>query len=352
MTNIVDFEQSLSKGRRAFQYMVDKRSAPIPRNYELWYSYISSHSKELVEAVNAAIGASGALSESDAEKIFAEFLRPEPKVDAVDDIGLKISDEVEHIVTLLDNAAGNSSKYSESLDEVSAQLGGNVDGVTLAKLVEVLVSSTKDMSKNNRALEESLSESKQQIAELNLLLDAVRSESRTDQLTGIPNRKHFDEYIDAKISEANQTGDELSLLVGDIDFFKKFNDTWGHQTGDQVLRLVANALKSSVKGRDFAARYGGEEFAVILPATNLQSAVAVGNNIRETVKGKELVKKSTGENLGTITMSFGAARYRLGESAEEFINRADQCLYAAKKGGRNMVKCETDPDVEFDVAVA
>ena len=198
----------------------------IPRNYELWYSYISSHSRELVEAVSAAIGTSGALSERDAEKIFAELPQPELKADAVDDIGLKIGSEVENIVTLLDYAVGSSSEYGKSLDEVSAQPGDNIDGVTLSRLVEVLVTSTRNMSQNNRDIEENLHESGQQIAELNFLLDAVRSASRTDQLTGIPNREHFDEYIGAKIREANQIGDDLSLLVGDIDFFKKFNDTW------------------------------------------------------------------------------------------------------------------------------
>ena len=113
---------------------------------------------------------------------------------------------------MLDYAVGSSSEYGKSLDEISAQPGDNIDGVTLSRLVEVLVISTRNMSQNNRDLEDNMHESRQQIAELNFLLDAVRSESRTDQLTGIPNRKHFDEYIGARIREANQIGDDLSLL--------------------------------------------------------------------------------------------------------------------------------------------
>ena len=352
MSNIDEFDQNVAKGRRAFQYIVDNRMAPTPRNYELWFSYVGSHNRALLEAVNAAIRAHGRLSESDAERIFFEHLSPEKGNEAVGEVGAKIGQEIENVVSLLDGAAGMSNEYGASLDSVAEQLGHQIDGGTLAKLVELLMASTKEMTANNRALESSLQESKQQIADLNLHLDAIRNESRTDQLTGIANRKHFDEHLTAKMEEAVQTGEELCLLVGDIDYFKKFNDTFGHQTGDQVLRLVAQALKASVKGLDFAARYGGEEFAVILPSTNLQAAVAVGNNIRKAVKAKELVKKSTGENLGTITMSFGAARFRIGETEEDIIGRADQCLYAAKKGGRNLVKCETDTDVEFEIAVA
>ncbi len=352
MPNLHDFDQNVAKGRRAFQYLIDNRMAPTPRNYELWFSYVGSHNKALLEAVNAAIRAHGHLSEKDAELIYIEYLSSEKGTEAVGEVGAKIGSEIENVVTLLDGAAELSNEYGASLDSVAEQLGPQVDGTGLSRIVELLITSTKEMTANNRALENSLKESKQQIADLNLHLDVIRNESRTDQLTGIANRKHFDEHLSAKIEEAGHNGDELCLLVGDIDYFKKFNDTYGHQTGDQVLRLVAQALKASVKGLDFAARYGGEEFAVILPRTNLQSAVAVGNNIREAVKAKELVKKSTGENLGTITMSFGAARFRLGESEEDLIGRADQCLYAAKKGGRNLVKCETDTDVEFEIAVA
>jgi diguanylate cyclase len=127
----------------------------------------------------------------------------------------------------------------------------------------------------------------------------------------------------------------------DIDHFKAFNDTWGHQTGDQVLRLVANCLSENVKGRDTAARYGGEEFVVILPQTQLAGAVNLANQIRAKVESKKLVKKSTGDILGIITISCGVTQYDPNESAEDFVRRADECLYAAKRAGRNRVISET-----------
>ena len=138
-------------------------------------------------------------------------------------------------------------------------------------------------------------------------------------------------------------------MMTDIDHFKNFNDTYGHLTGDQVLRLVAMSVKQNVKGQDIAARYGGEEFAVVLPNTVLRSAITVADHIRRAVMTKELMKRSTGEHLGRVTISIGVATLHKGDTAQTLIERADACLYAAKRNGRNRVICETDPEVTVNV---
>jgi diguanylate cyclase len=112
-----------------------------------------------------------------------------------------------------------------------------------------------------------------------------------------------------------------------------------------VLRLVALCVKQNVKGQDIAARYGGEEFAVVLPNTALRQGLAVSDHIRRAVMGKELMKRSTGESLGRVTISVGVSSWRRGDTAQTLIERADSCLYAAKRSGRNRVVCETDPEM-------
>jgi len=192
--------------------------------------------------------------------------------------------------------------------------------------------------------------SKQEINELQENLEAVRTESLTDPLTQLANRKFFDTTLEKAIAETFERNEPLSLMLTDIDHFKAFNDNFGHLTGDQVLRLVAMAVRHNVKGKDTAARYGGEEFAVILPNTVLRAAVTVAEHIRRAVMAKELMKRSTGEHLGRITISIGVATVRAGDTGQSLIERADTCMYAAKRHGRNRVMCEADPEVEAESA--
>ena len=125
----------------------------------------------------------------------------------------------------------------------------------------------------------------------------------------------------------------MSLLLTDIDHFKKFNDTFGHLTGDQVLRLVAMSVKQNVKGQDIAARYGGEEFAIVLPNTVLRSAITVADHIRRAVMAKELMKRSTGEHLGRVTISVGVATLRTDDTAAD-ADRARRRLPLCRQARR------------------
>jgi len=198
------------------------------------------------------------------------------------------------------------------------------------------------MEHRAKSLEGELQVSSQQVSELRTKLADVRKESMTDPLTNIANRKAFDEAIRTAMDAVNADGEAVTLLLCDIDHFKAFNDNWGHLTGDQVLRLVAQCLSENVKGRDTAARYGGEEFTVLLRGTGLEAATRVANQIRANVETKKLVKKSTGDILGSITISIGVAQLAPGETAESAVRRADACLYGAKHSGRNLVVNQDD----------
>jgi diguanylate cyclase len=200
------------------------------------------------------------------------------------------------------------------------------------------------MQQTNKSLESRLAASKQQINDLQHNLEAIRAETMTDPLTGLGNRKYFDRAVIETVKQAKQSGEPLSLLMFDIDHFKSFNDNYGHLTGDQVLRLVAMSLRQTIKGKDIIARYGGEEFAVVLPNTALRQALSVADNIRRAVMSKELKKKSTGEILGRVTISVGVSMLQPDDSTDSLIERADACLYAAKRSGRNRVICEADPE--------
>jgi diguanylate cyclase len=169
-------------------------------------------------------------------------------------------------------------------------------------------------------------------------LETARREATTDSVTGIANRKTFDQRIGGDIEEAMSSHQPLVLLMLDIDHFKKFNETRGSQTADQVLRLVARTLLGNVKGRDTAARYGIDEFAILLPGTSLKAGIQVAEILRHAIESKEITDKATNQKLGSMTLSIGVAKYRESEDIASFIDRAEGALREAKKGGRNRVR--------------
>ena len=255
-------------------------------------------------------------------------------------------DEIKQVMATIDAAAGSATNYSKRLNLASETLAQANDGEALRAVIEHLVQGAKEMELDNKKLEASLAASRQEIEKLQQNLEAVRIESLTDPLTTLANRKFFDNALAKGIAEAQEKNEPLSLLMADIDHFKSFNDKYGHLTGDQVLRLVALSVKQNVKGQDIAARYGGEEFVIALPNTSLQSAITVADHIRRAVMTKELMKRSSGERLGRVTISIGVAVLRPGDTPQLLIERADKCLYAAKRHGRNRVICETDPEAD------
>jgi diguanylate cyclase len=252
-----------------------------------------------------------------------------------------MADRIEAVHDAIDTAMATANAYSGSLQAASGDLGNDVGEAELRAMAQRLLGETRRMQDANHQLEEKLEASRDDIAGLQRDLDEVRRESMLDPLTKIFNRKSFDEGMLKAFAEA-ELGTTFCLMLVDIDHFKRFNDTWGHQTGDQVLRLVAMTLKSNIKGQDMAARYGGEEFAAILPETDLEGALIVADNIRKAVQAKELLKRSTNEKLGRITASFGVAMYKAGDTPSTLIERADRCLYAAKHAGRNRVFSELE----------
>jgi len=167
----------------------------------------------------------------------------------------------------------------------------------------------------------------------------------TDSLTGLCNRRALDRRLDEEWRRARRADQPLSALFVDVDYFKLYNDTYGHAMGDDALVAVADCIQNSAKRPgDIVARYGGEEFVVVLPNTALRQALTVADHIRRAVMAKELKKKSTGEILGRVTISVGVSMLKQGDDTDALIERADACLYAAKRNGRNRVICEADPE--------
>jgi diguanylate cyclase len=198
------------------------------------------------------------------------------------------------------------------------------------------------MSTKNVELADKLAESSAEMEQLRVSLQEARSQALTDALTGVANRKRFDETLAMRRDEARHDGTPLALVLADIDHFKKFNDTWGHQIGDVVIRMVAASISRVALPDQLVARLGGEEFAIVMPRTTLHAAAQFSDGVRRAIHANRLRRKETQEIIGHISVSFGVACLRPGEDVAHLVARADECLYHSKRRGRNCVSVETD----------
>ena len=325
--------------RTALDLMSECGVAPTPQNFELFYAHATGE----ISAVTHAIAEMLAQKKPFTPEILQDLRSRSRTMAAMEQVGEGMNSVIAGVLGRLNDVGRNAGHYSDKLSAATGELGEDQSPADLRRLVESLLVATREMENRTNSLEKELQKSSDQVSELRSKLDNVHRETLTDPLTGIANRKAFDNALAAAEIAVAESSDPVSLLLCDIDNFKKFNDNWGHQTGDQVLRLVASCLSENVKGRDTAARYGGEEFGVVLRGTALRDAVRIAEQIRHAVEARRLVKKSTGDVLGTITISIGVAQFAAGETADVAVRRADSCLYGAKQSGRNLVIAETDP---------
>ncbi|MBX3506143.1 MAG: GGDEF domain-containing protein [Parvibaculum sp.] len=334
----IEFANEWSAG--ALKLMQENSIPPSPDNYAVWFRYASGRLPELNKEIDEKIATAGPLDLDTTLDIQRRYFSDAKLTDATLAAGTKLNTEVDQILRIIEETVGNSTALGASVREASESLSSQSTPGDVLKAVEAIVTASRKMEERSAELEDHLQATKRELNELQDNLAKAHTEARTDGLTGLNNRKAFDEAIEREMAGARASGKPLCLIVGDIDHFKKFNDTFGHRTGDQVLRLVASCLKNGAAKGHIAARYGGEEFAVIMPATDLATAEVIANKIRETVMARELVKRSTGESLGRVTMSMGIGLFRPEDAAASLIERADQCLYQAKHAGRNRVIAE------------
>ncbi|NKB55634.1 MAG: diguanylate cyclase [Alphaproteobacteria bacterium] len=323
--------------------LMQQHEVPVtPINFEVWYTYASGRDPELNEAIDLLVSNGQPFTQEQNGAIAQQFVRAADTSEAVHEASLKIEESVNTVLGFLSEANDGATSYGEALESNLGEMANAENLESLRRAVETLVSDTKGMAAQNSLLQGRLEESSNEIHTLRVHLESVQKEAMTDALTGIANRKFFDTSLRQEAMAAIEGNGELCLLLGDIDHFKRFNDTYGHQVGDQVLKLVGMILKECATGSATAARYGGEEFAIVLPQSDLIEAESLAETVRTTVASKRIRKRSTGEDFGNITMSIGIALFRRGEPVTDLIQRADQSLYHAKNAGRNRVATERE----------
>lgn len=321
-----------SWARKAIEAMEAHNVWPTATNFELWLHYVAIKDSEVATQISSLIKSGTPFTDKVGEELAAQHLPGAKLSGEILTAGKSLSNELDSVSKAIESARETSEAYDQQLATASESLEAQ-DTDAVRGMISDLTSATRKVREENQALENRLADTTAELSRLRAHLEQVRREAMTDSLTGLANRKAFDECIEQACA---QRGTPTTLAVIDIDHFKKFNDTWGHQTGDQVIRYVASVISriASLPPR-LAARYGGEEFALVFPGEKPEAIMVALEAAREEIASRVLKRRSTNEDLGAITISTGVAECLPGEPSTAFIERADGALYASKHNGRN-----------------
>lgn len=199
-----------------------------------------------------------------------------------------------------------------------------------------LKKSREELMRYTQQMEELIKEINQKNEQLKEAYDNISRAAMTDLLTGLPNRRYMIEKIKDEMARFKRYGRVFSFILGDIDFFKKINDRFGHECGDYVLKAIAELMKSKLREQDIVCRWGGEEFLLLLPETDLNGALAIAERLRKGIEALKMVYEGSSVKV-TITM--GVAVFSKDSGVDEAIKKADDALYIGKGKGRNCIAC-------------
>ncbi len=272
-------------------------------------------------------GSAGSVANTDGlrDSIMKELMEQQnQKVQEMDEQMRKLQD-------LVGSVGANVGQHNSSVQAINAELAHAAHGDT-SELQDALLSTVSKVTQANESLQAQLQEAEAKLVEQQKALEKQMAQARTDALTGALNRRAFDDELGRRVAEYHRYRTPVTLMMGDIDYFKKFNDTHGHQAGDQVLKETSKALSKAMRDVDLVCRYGGEEFAIIMPATELTGGGLGAERARLAIEAVTLMFE---EQQLHVTMSCGVASAITGEDPSSLVKRADEALYASKRAGRN-----------------
>ncbi len=315
-----------------------------PENYRVWFEYMIGSNLELIKEIDAFLAEGTKFDDVRNRKLYERYFGEGKDRKLVQEISQATFKEALEGVVVTYKV---TQDYSERLNKFASRLeSDDIDADALKEMIEAVILDTRKVEQCSSELSQQLDKFKQEANELRQRLEQAEREASRDVLTDLYNRRHLDKAIQALHAQYREGGVPFSVIMLEIDHFKKVNDTFGHKVGDSVLEFVGLTIAGSAKSRDVPARYRGEEFIVLLPATSSEDACKRAESIREQISSKTLKVTKTQETIGVVMVSCGVAQIRDDDTVDTVVDRADQALCLAKESGRNNVKSEKDLPAE------
>lgn len=336
---VAAFDLGASQGAAVLGLLERANVPPVPALYRLIYDYVAGVRGLLANRVDDILSEGGDV----AGQLYTEFVAPYESSKSLERAAQRITERLHTLDILIRESLFASEQQSAALRGAGVQLGAETLNTALLKeWVQRLETTNRSMRKSTTKLEKELVEATTELQTMRDEIRLVKDNMTRDPLTGLANRSGLDSALQRAMLGRDDGGRSLCCAVVDIDHFKSLNDRYGHQVGDEVLRIVARAILVSVRGGDVVGRPGGDEFLVILPDADLDQARDLGERMRSSVSQSDLRAVMGEAVLGGITASIGVALLREDDTITALVERADRCLYAAKGRGRNRVVCEGD----------
>ncbi|WP_333873272.1 GGDEF domain-containing protein [Methylobacter sp.] len=319
--------------------MSKNKIAADPLNFAIFYEYIIGRNVQLNNELTDLLKNQDAFTPELSLKLFKKYIC-DTSFDSLENISQILLQLINKTGEALDSTGEKASAATIGFENQFKKLENNQDLPEIKIVLTEIIAGTKELAETSITLQAQLDESKTEMQSLRQELAHARETAKTDALTGLLNRRAFDQKLDEYIEIHKQNDIELCLLILDIDHFKLINDTFGHQTGDNVLRYTANLMKKHIIKHHCAARYGGEEMAIIMPNTPFDKAMEIAEKIRVSLAQHPLKLKGSKKSIGTVTISIGVSSFKIDDSVESLIERADKAMYRAKDNGRNQIMPE------------
>ncbi len=342
---LINLEDIPEKAKRLFSQIMkifeEKDISPTPLNYYVWYNYLKGDNPHFRQEMDAALNDQFGYNDRLGKRLYKEYLDEEDEADSQFDRSLKRL--INSLIKKMDLWSDKLSEQTKELSQAHNSLShGDLDQKQLKNLTSKVLESANSMRDATTNFNDYILGAQDEITDLREQLIEAKVQVMTDELTEVGNRKSFNNTIVELTEDAKDNPESLSLIMTDIDHFKRFNDNFGHLVGDSVLRYFTSIIKKQKQPNESLSRYGGEEFAILIADSNKKSVLKRAEKIRHSIQEAKLKRKGSTKELGQITASFGVSTYRAEETIDQFIDRADKALYLAKESGRNNVKSEDD----------